>query len=249
MSGSAGLAVYKLAFQISPIMLVNGIVGLMPGAMLPLISFTESLNFALGVLGGSGPTASLDDFFAQFMPLPGATLVDNQVGTYPFANQAVAANAIIAQPLSVSLLMMIPVRQTAGYASKLAIMMALKATLDQHNNLGGTYTVITPSFFYTDCILTKMTDVSRSDSKQPQNAWQLDFTRPLVTAASAQGALGALMTKISAGVPIDGQPAWSGLGNTVGIPPSGATPSLVPASSGLPGAGPLPTATSIGGLG
>lgn len=236
MSISPGLAAYKLAFQLSPIILTGGAAGLIPGGMLPIISLTEAVNFTTGLLSG-GDLPDLDSFFANFQPIPGSTIIDNQVGEYPFANQRVAGNAIISQPLVVSLRMICPVRNPLGYAAKLATMMSLQATLASHNNSGGTYTIATPSYFYTNCIMTGMKDVTGGESKQAQIVWQLDFRQPLLTLEEAAQAQNSLMSKISSGTAIDGQPTWSGLGPTVGLPPSLAAPSLIPAASNAPGAG------------
>lgn len=231
MSGmNAGLAAWKLSFQLSPIILNNGIASMIPGQMLPIIAITEALNFTAGILSG-GDNVGLDDFFANYQVVAGNTLVDQQIGKYPFANQAVAANAVIAQPLQVSLLMICPARGTAGYAVKLATMMALQATLEKHNATGGTYTVITPSAFYADCVMTRLADVS-NDVKQPQSLWRWDFEQPLLTqkqASLAQRALNANMGNISSGVQTTG--AQSGLA-AVFAPATTATPSIIPAASG-----------------
>lgn len=239
MSVNPGYVAFKLAFQLSPIILTNGIASSIPGGMLPIIAITESINFAAGLLS-QADDISLDDFFAHYEPLPGSTLVDNQIGKYPFANQAVAANAIIAQPLGISLIMHCPVRKSLGYAAKLATMMALKATLDQHSQSGGTYTIATPSFFYTDCILIRITDASAGDSKQAQNAFRWDFEKPLLTLAQAQQAQNSLMSKLSSGASVpasNGAISWSGLSSTIGSPPSLASLSVVPAATGSPAAG------------
>jgi hypothetical protein len=248
MSFSAGGAAFKLAFQLSPIILTNGIAANIPGGALPIIAITEALNFPVGILSG-GENIELDDFFANFEPLPGASTVDNQIGNYPFANQAVAANAIIAQPLTISMQMICPARQAVGYATKLATMMALQAALTQHNASGGTYVIATPSFIYVDCIMTGMRDASQQQSKQAQNTWQLDFVKPLLTLEQAQQAQNSLMSKITNGTAINGQPTWSGLDNTVGQPPSLAATSVVPAATPLPGAGVAGTVGTPGAFG
>ena len=271
MSFSAGMAAYKMAFQLSPIILTGGVANLIPGGMLPIISLTEGLNFTTGLLSGGSESLELDNFFANFEPLPGASLIKNQLGEYPFANQTVAANAIIADPLTVSLLMYCPARGVAGYGAKLATMMALKATLSQHTNSAiaekadiskatavkaldtviasisatlragdkvtlvgfGTFTVATPSYFYTNCVLLDLVDVSSSQSKQPQMAWRWDFRQPLLTEAQAAQAQNSLMSKISGGTAVAGDPPpWSALSTTVGQPPSIASPLVVPAATG-----------------
>lgn len=239
---SVGLAVWKLAFQLSPILLTGGLAGQIPGGALPIIAFTEALNFIGGLLSGT-ENIELDDFFAHFQPLPGSTLINLEIGTYPFANQTVAANATIRQPLQLSMLMRCPARNELGYYAKLATMTALQTVLAQHAAKGGTYTIVTPSYFYTNGILKVLRDVSDAESKQPQNAYQWDFEFPLLTLQQAQQAQNSLMGKLTMGTQVDGPPAWSGLSNTVGAPDSLAAPSVLPSASGLPAA---VTAPSIG---
>jgi hypothetical protein len=231
--GPGGTA-WKLSFQLSPIILTGGIAQNVPGGMLPIISITEALNFTLGLLSGANDL-DLDNFFANFEPLPGSRLASNQYGKYPFANQAVAANAVIQQPLTISLLMRIPVRQPLGYAAKLATMSALQQAITQHTQSGGTFTVATPSYIYTNCLLDDLRDVSSGQSKQPQTAFQWDFEQPLITLAQAQQAQNSMMSKISSGVQTDG--SLSGLSPTIGSPSTLATPSISPAASGPAGAG------------
>jgi len=235
MSLTPALAAFKLAFQLSPIILTGGVASFIPGGMLPVIAITEALNFPLGLLSG-GRDINLDHFFANYEPLPGSNLVAYEVGHYPFANQAVAANAVIAQPLKISLRMNVSVRQAGGYPSKLVTMTALKSVLDQHITSGGTFTVATPVRLYTNCLLLDLADVSDRSSKQAQNTYQWDFEQPLLTLQQVQQSLNNLMSKISAGVPTDGN--LSGTGVTAAVPASpGPTAATVPASTSLPGAG------------
>lgn len=241
---SLGSSAFSLAFEISPIILVGGII---PGGMLPIVAITQAVDFTAGLLSGS-LNIRLDDFFAHFQPMPGGTLIDTQYAKYPFANQTVAANAAIVQPLTVSLLMKCPAKAPGGYAAALATMMALQITISQHIAQGGTFIVVTPRYFYTNCLLTALRDVSDQTSKQPQNAWQWDFEQPLLTLNQAQSVLGNLMSKITSGTQLSGQPAWSGLGPTVGAPNSIAAPSLFPAASGLPGASAAPFSVGTNGL-
>lgn len=204
MSGSllsqAGQFVFQLAFQVSPIILNNGIAAKIPGGMLPIVVLTEAIGLVNGLISGSGFPTSMDDAFCQFMPLPGATLINNQIGMYPFANQQVAANAIIQQPLNISLMMIAPVRDAGGFVAKIATFTALQAALSQHNATGGTYTICTPSFIYTNCVMTTMQDATSGDSKQQQIMWQMDFIKPLLTQQSATSVMNSLMSSISSGV-------------------------------------------------
>jgi hypothetical protein len=205
--------------------------------MLPIIAITEAANFVDGLLTGT-TNIEMDNFFANFFPLAGASLIDQDIAHYPFANQTTAANAVITKPLTISMRMNCAARLPAGYLLKLATLMALQAALAQHNNQGGTYTIATPSYFYTDCVMMSMKDITTGESNQPQTDWQLDFEKPLLSDADAQQAQNSLMQKITNGTPISANPpTWSGIAPTVGLPPSLATPSLIPASSGSPGAG------------
>jgi hypothetical protein len=200
MSTNASLASYQLSYEISPIILSGGLAELIPGSLLPLIAITEAANFTDGLLNGSGPLP-LNEFFGHFRPLPGGSLVNNDVAIYPFANQNYAANAIIAKPLQISMLMNCPANSNGGYVSKMITFTALKAALEAHNQAGGTYVVATPSYVYLNCILTSLTDVSRPDSNQPQNAWQFDFMQPLIS-QGPQNTLSALMSAIQGGLPV-----------------------------------------------
>ena len=241
---SPGLSVFRLSFEISPIILTGGVAGFIPGGMLPIVAITEALNFVDGLLSG-GDVLDLDDFFAHFVPLPGATILDQQIGKYPFANQAVAANAVIANPTGISLRMVCPAKHESGYAVKLATMTALQAVIAQHNAQGGTYTIATPSFFYTNCVFLRLYDVSRADDKQAQNTWQWDFEKPLLTLQDAFFAQNNLMSQITAGTPISGVPAWSGLSPTVGNPMSLAAPSVVGSAAGPQGTGTAAPSSSM----
>jgi hypothetical protein len=228
---AAGIA-WKLTFQISPIILTNGIAA--PGGMLPLISITQAANFVTGLLSGSD-IFDLDEYFAHFRPLPGGSLVSQDVGHYPFANQATAANAVISKPLRISMHMTCPAQPPGGYISKLVTMTALQAVLAQHNSSGGTYTVATPFFFYTNCLLLDLHDVTPGGTSQPQRDWQWDFEQPLLTQQQALQATNNLMSQISGGLPTTG--AWSGLAPTVNNPQSLAAGSVIPAASNAGGAG------------
>jgi hypothetical protein len=179
---------YNLAFQVSPIILTGGAVGLMP-----VIGLTGQLAALLQ--GGAG----LEDFYATYLPIPGSNVINNAVGTYPFANQQVAANAIIEQPKHISLLMIAPVRAAGGYLSKLAIFTSLQTAFQNHNRAGGTYTIMTPAFIYTNCVMTAMTDVTGGDTKQRQVQWQIDFFKPLISLSDAQNAQNNLMGALTGG--------------------------------------------------
>lgn len=211
---------YTLAFVVSPIILQGGIASSVQGGLLPIIGLYNQLglfnSFSTppGQQPGAAPAKPLtvDQFFAQYMPLPGSTLIANSIAMYPFANQQIAANAIIQQPLTISMAMICPVNQPGGYTSKLGILSAIQQSLQAHNIAGGTYIVATPAFVYNNLLMTGMTDITsqRSEGGQQQIEYQLDFIQPLVTLQAAAAAQNSLMTKISGGQQIGGTPAWSG---------------------------------------
>lgn len=227
MSGyTPGMTAWKLLFQLSPIILTNGIMQGFPGGMLPIIAITESINFPLGLLAGGD--VSIDKFFANYQPLPGSSLIDQDLARYPFANATVAANSVMTMPLQISMLMICPVQNKLGWYEKLAVIMALREVLYQHNARGGTYTIATPSYIYTNCVMRSMRDSSVGLTRQVQNAWQLDFERPLITAEDAAQAQNGLMSAISSGGQVT-EPAFSGLGAASSTPMSLAGNSLIPA--------------------
>ena len=203
---------FRLGYEISPVILTNGIAKLIPGGMLPIVALTEAKGLIAGLLQGNGldTATNIDQYFAHWMPLAGSTLIRNEIGSYPFANQIIAANAIIKQPNNISMLMVCPAQRTGGYATKLATISALKKTLDYHHQSGGTYTVVTPSYIYTGCILSAMTDATGGESNQVQTAWRFDFVQPLITLEDA-GLFSTFMQSLEGGLPIIGNPSWSGL--------------------------------------
>jgi hypothetical protein len=185
----------QLSYQVCPIVLTGGIASQIPGGMLAILSLFSGVG--VNSLGLPFDIGDLDDAFGAFNILPGGMLVNQQIAKYPFANQSVAANATIREPLTLSVIMDAPMRGPNAWAFKQMIMTSLKATLDSHNNLGGTYTVITPAYMYENLIMTSLTDNSRSNNSLPQNAWRFDFEKPLVALADIQGAQNQLMSKIT----------------------------------------------------
>src|SRR5262245_4021911 len=123
MAGGVGYNAWKLVFEVSPIFLQGGIASFMPTAqMLPIIALTEAVNFTLGILTAP-KEINLDNVFAHFAPLPNSSMIAQQIAKYPFANQQVAANAGITQPLNISYQMTCPARGEVGYLAKLPTMM------------------------------------------------------------------------------------------------------------------------------
>jgi hypothetical protein len=200
MSTPAAAVAYDLSFQISPIILVDGIAANVPFGLLPIIALGGQAAAALqGAISGGVNT---DAFFARYVPVPGSTLVNQSIATYPFASQSVAANATIQNPLNISLRMICPVKDTAGYLTKLPILTSLQNSLVAHNAAGGRYHVATPAYLYTNMLLTAMTDVTGGGTKQQMIEYQLDFVQPLVTQTQATSALNSLMSKLNSGAPV-----------------------------------------------
>lgn len=208
MSVSSGYLQFKLQTQISPIILTGGLATSQGGAI-PIVSITNPLiqgitttvNSITGQATGAG-NPQLDGTGTDYQPVAGGTLIDNQVAVYPMANQTIAGNAIIAQPLNISMSMLIPATASMPFSSRLSIMMALVSTLKLHINLGGLFSVITSVYVYTNCILKMMRDVSGGETNQAQYRWQLDFFQPLVTLQAANQAQNSLMQALTNGVPI-----------------------------------------------
>ena len=206
MPSSAAGSGKQLSFQVNPIILTGGIVAQIPGGILPLTQ----------LFYGTSPTGlglpfnpdDLDNSFGAFNVLPGGTLVQQAIGKYPFANQHVASNAVIAEPLTLSVIMDTPMRGPRPFDTKGAIFSSLKATLDAHNNVGGVYSIFTPAFMYQNMVLTALTDNSRGNNSLPQNAWRFDFEKPLIAQEDIQLALNQLMAKINNGTQT--QPNQSG---------------------------------------
>ena len=220
-AAQGAIAQYDLAYQVSPIILVGGIASGAQGGALPIVFLYNQLALL------NDPTTDPSVFFARYVPLPGSTLISNQVGMYPFANQEVAANAIIVQPLTLSMMMICPVNQPGGYSQKRSLLTSFQNSLYNHSIQAGTFSVATPAYVYNGLILTGMTDVTHGDSQQQQIEWQLDFIQPLLTLQGAAAAQSNLMSKISSGASFPAGPVgWSGN-------PQAQNPSV---TGGIPGA-------------
>ena len=188
--------IYGAAFQICPIYLTGGVAAAFGGiGTIPISVITETAGLVIGSASGN----NINQAFANFRPLPGSTLINNQVAEYPFYTQQIAANAMIQQPLNISLLMYCPANQNTTTGLKLAVMTMLQSTLQLHCQQGGTFTVLTPSQIYTDCLLTALTDVSTEETLQSQWAYQWDFVQPLITFPSQIPTLNKLTSKLSLG--------------------------------------------------
>ena len=222
---------YKLGFEISPVILCDGIAQSIPGGMLPIVALTQSASFVTGLIGGAINLTDLDKYFCHWRPVQGGTLVDYDIARYPFANQTVAANALLAQPLRISLLMDAPVNENTGAMTKLVTISALQSVLQAHANLGGTFIIATPALIYSGCILRTVKDVTSSSEAVPQRSWMWDFEQPLVTETGAEQAVNSFLSKIDGGTKMT-DASWTNtvaaLGNTsLGGAVSGVASSIV----------------------
>ena len=209
---TAGRSIAELAYQCSPIFLTGGIANETLGGVLPIITFTEAVGFVNNLVSGSG-LSDPDNFFASWIPLPGGSLINNAVGQYPFANQTVAANALIANPINVSMMMMCPPRNAGYYVTKMATISSLQAALYQHNAMGGMYTILTPGYIYTNMIMTGMRDATQDPARAPQSQFMFDFIRPLTQESEMQQVTSTLMSKLSNGTQTGTSWGATGSGN------------------------------------
>jgi hypothetical protein len=230
---------WQLKYVVSPLILTGGISTSAPNGALPFLAFSNPAAYGTltGALGAAGINATLDDAFGAFTVAPGGTLINQSIPKYPLATMQVAANATLFEPLNISLIWETPMRGSGAWSNKIATMSALQATLAQHNAAGGTYTVLTPAFKYTNLIMLSLTDASRGQSPLPQNAWRFDFERPLIVQQETtfSGAQSQLMNAITNGLPSNGVISLSApIGQATGFPNTGAISLGIPTLSGIP---------------
>jgi hypothetical protein len=243
------LSKYQISFQVSPIILVGGIAG---AGMMPIASLLSADNLGTSA---THPRNRPDEFFGQFRILPGHSLMDNETATYPLANQTVAANAIITNPLQLSLEMLVPAGPAVTMDVKRSTMTALKSSLDTHTALGGWYNVATPSYVYQGCLLRSLVDASDDeDGSQVQVRWIWNFVQPLLTEAAARAAQNQAMSKISGQTKNSGDPpGYETITTGVGQPSSNISQNLVPGAAGALGSNVAPSGspsgtTNLGGV-
>ncbi|HHT8991152.1 TPA: hypothetical protein ACT5B2_000124 [Burkholderia cenocepacia] len=192
---------WKALYETNPILLNGGIAGDI-GIPLPIGSIlslsTSGLSSVLSLLSGSSAPMSINEI--SFKPLPGTSLYSAQNPTYPTADMRTAANASILLPTQISMNMIFPAQSAGGYEVKSAALAALKSILEQHQSLGGSFTVIHPAYVYTGCLLNQLVDQT-SRTKNVATEWLWVFDRPLVTEDSGLGkALNGTMQAITDGV-------------------------------------------------
>ena len=238
----------QLAYQICPIILTGGIAAQLPWSMLPMLNLmSPSGSLAPSILPFLD--SDLDDAFAAFNVVPGGQLVLQQIGKYPFANQYVAANAVVREPLTLSVLMDTPMRGENPWTLKSQVFTSLKATLDSHNNAGGTYTIATPAYIYENMVMTSLTDISRGGNPVPQNAWRFDFEKPLVALSELQqGAQNLVTSAMSMGLVTNGSSSGVLQGSQTAQPSQmgGSIKTQAALAGGPPGRSTPPPSTQTG---
>ena len=175
---SLDITSFQQTFELAPIIFNQGFAVNYPGSTLTIVDLIETAG-----VGG----LAYSDYFAHFKVLPGGTLIDYQFAEYPFASLEVAANAVVQQPLKVSMLMICPAQTSAtnNYNSKLSTLTLLSGRIQDHIQAGGYFTVYTPAYVYTDVLLRSIRDVTPAGDKQVQAVWQWDFEQPLIAVQDA----------------------------------------------------------------
>ncbi|MHA1063412.1 hypothetical protein ACR9GP_05820 [Enterobacter ludwigii] len=202
---------FKLAFEISPIILVDGIASQVPGGAIPIAVFTEGLSMTYGQLVSGSDMAT---FTTRFYPMAGTSMIAQEIGTYPFYDMATAANSVVRMPNRIAMQMVRPANaENAPYPEKIVTFTALKTALDYHNASGGSYTVLTPACVYTGCLMRSLIDVSgfSDENKQVQHTWCLEFEQPLLQLSQLEQVMGNMMQKFNDGMPAP--TSWSDIGN------------------------------------
>lgn len=197
-----GRTIGELAYVSTPILLTGGVAENLGGTV-PIILYTEAVALVNGLIaggiGGSFNMPDLDNLWCHWCPVPNATLIANEIGSYPFANQTVAANAVISQPVTLTMEMICPARGPGAMATKLVTIQSLQAILNKHSTMGGTFTIMTPGQIYTNMLLTGFEDVSPHPEDFPASQFHLDFKRPLTQKSESLQKKGTLMSKLTGG--------------------------------------------------
>jgi hypothetical protein len=203
---------FAVNYEISPIVLVGGIASGLPGGAMSILSLTEGSD--------NVSYEDLDRYFARFTVLSNGTLQDWGIADYPFASMVMAANAVIQNPLRVSLMMLCPAKNIGdrNYMTKIAKITAMKSKLNDHVSRGGYFHVSTPAYTYTDCLLTSIRDVSSANDKQVQLMYQWDFVQPLITQSAAAQALNNLTNRFDKQLPTPNPINNSGLDVVINNP-------------------------------
>lgn len=200
---------FKRKYQLAPILLIQGIAANLTNGQMTILTLTE----------GSDTVNYADDneYFAHFEPMSGGTLVDFTAAEYPFASMNMAANAVLQNALKFSMKMVCPARNNAhSYPALQATMTRIQQQLTAHILAGGSFTVATPAFIYTNCLLLNVRDVSNAGDKKVQGVFQLDFAAPLITQQAAEQTFNNLYAKLQGGLPVGNPPKNSSVTTSIG---------------------------------
>lgn len=192
--------IYSLAFEKSPILLTGGIAQLV-GGTLPIIALSEGMNILSNAITGNIKGILEGETFFIFKPIAGGSVIRNAVAMTPFYNQVTVANSLISEPNTISLRCLCPISRSNHALSKTVKFTNIVNLLEYHNNNGGLYTVLTPSYIYRDCIMQNIIDENSSvdGSSQFQSVWRMDFIQALVSKSSATHVLNHFMEKATGG--------------------------------------------------
>lgn len=197
------------SYQIAPIILVGGIAAGLDNGQMTVLTLTEGSDTV------NLPSES--DYFANFKVIPGGTLVDFSPAEYPFASMSMAANAVLQNVLRISVEMICPARNEGNtYAGLQATLTRLQQQLTAHILAGGTFTVGTPGYIYSNCLLLALRDTTNAGDKKVQQKFQWDFVQPLITQQAATQTFAGLYAKIAGGLPVPNPPMNSGPGAAIG---------------------------------
>lgn len=171
-----------------------------------------------GAVRGNVNLPDLDNTWCHWQNSTKNTLINNSISQYPYANQTVAANALVTQSPSISMQMVCPPRGSGAMLAKILTIQSLISLLNKHCQLGGYFNIITPGQFYTKMLLTSVTDSSPDATSQPASQYTFQFTRPLTQKNEAAQKMSTLMTKASDGMPSIGDVGSTGSGNVFDTP-------------------------------
>ncbi|UMM63157.1 hypothetical protein [Aristophania vespae] len=211
---TAGRTVMELAYTASPILLTGGVAEKMGGTV-PILLYTQAIALVNGLIsgglaGGLNIPTSASELWCNWYAGQGAEYINNKIAHYPFANQSVAANAVIRQPTQLTMRMECPARGPGAMVTKLATLQSLQAILAKHSAIGGQFVIITPGQIFTGMLLTGMTDNSQTQ-QSPASSFDFKFERPLTQISEGVQQQSTLMKKLSGGG--SGITGWGNIGS------------------------------------
>lgn len=203
-----------------PIFLTGGIVqqwfGFPSYTPIPIILFTEPEGIAQQLLGGDWRQIDMATLWANWLCIQENPLT-YETQLYPVANRETAASSQMRVPSDISYRLITDAPIPANEALRIGNWSSFETILKNHTDLGGTFALITDSFFYQNCILK---NVSKADPDPSQKAiqWRVDFSRPLVKRKSFTGAYSSLAQSLNGELPSSSEPSLFSAGlSSLGI--------------------------------